>query len=140
MAQGRRRERIVRQPWQKATPEAYAQQRAFRRLQAACSRLSGWWAQRKLRWDDVKWGLISIADEVRADIGVEVRMEMLAAVEAPRLGFADGYAVHIQVGDPPTAMTIVSHFAAGGEAPAPAGGDKDTAKSYYHCEPGDVQA
>jgi hypothetical protein len=96
----------------------------------------GWWAQCSLRWGDVKWGLVAAADEARESFGVEVRMRMLPAEEAREVGFVSGYVVQAQIGDPPTAMTMVWHFALNHEAPEPEAGDAPAPMAYYHCEPG----
>jgi len=126
-----RRERIKRKPYAPKQDGDYARQRAVRQMQLIVNKMRAGWATGQLRWNEVKWLLIAMADLVREELGVQVRMAM---IDQEQVG-QRYYLAQIQVGDPPSVMTIAEQFLASFEADKPSEGDGDIALSYYNCEP-----
>jgi hypothetical protein len=132
MAQRRRhRPRIKRKPYEPSAPGAFARQRSARTFQELLAKLREGWQKRQLRWNDVKWGLIGMADTVREEHEIDVRMAM---VPHRHLGI-EFYLALIQVGVGRETITITEQFTKSFEADEPADGDDDIALSYYNCEP-----
>lgn len=127
----RRRERLKRRPYEQHGEGDYARQHAVRQMQAMVRKMRSGWATGSLRWNEVKWGLIGMADLVREELGVEVRMLL---VPHQQMG-TEFYLAQIQIGDGRKAMTVAEQFLKSFEADPRDGGDGDVALSYYNCEP-----
>jgi len=117
----RRRKRLA--------PEQVALQRAMRRMSAALHKVRDAWSAGALGWDDAKWLLIGVADLVREDLGVEVRMAMTGPHDRGRTRV---YRAQVQVGDGAMCLSDLAELPASLEA---RGKTTERAMAYYNCEP-----